>query len=157
MTELGRGCRAVIIESLKKYNLPSSEAAIRLLSMVAAHESGGFKYVKQIRGPAVSLFQIDPDTLKDLVSHVETKKYTLPKCTPSDLIFNVSLSVGYARVFFLRFKDPVPDKNDIMGMARYAKRYWNTFKGKATVEDYYNAYRRYFGSSKADDDLIHGA
>ena len=50
--------RAQVRQSLLMYGLPCSESAITLLVMVAAHESGGFRYVQQIGGPALGLFQI---------------------------------------------------------------------------------------------------
>lgn len=144
MTELGVCCIDLVESALDDYNLPKSEAAVRLLAMIAAHESGGFKYVKQLKGPAVSIFQIEPETLKDLVDYAKKRSLALPDCNPNQLIFNTKLSAAYARVFFMRFRDPLPDKDNIMGLARYAKRYWNTNLGKATVEDYYKAYVKYF-------------
>ena len=36
--------------------------------------------------------------------------------------------------------EALPEEQDIEGLARYAKKYWNTDEGKATWEDYFNAY-----------------
>lgn len=39
-----------------------SAAAERLLFVIAAHESGGFEHRKQVGGPALSLWQIEPQS-----------------------------------------------------------------------------------------------
>jgi hypothetical protein len=40
----------------------------------------------------------------------------------------------------MRFKEPIPDTD--IGKAEYAKKYWNTELGKATINDYLTAYKR---------------
>ena len=144
MTPAGQQCRRMIVTALTHYGLPCSESALRLLCMIAAHESGGFTYSKQLRGPALSLFQIEPRTYRELIQYGKRKGLKLPNGPPEQLIFDTHLSAALGRLFFMRFKEPLPDKDDVPGMAAYAKKRWNTRYGKATAEDYESAYREHF-------------
>ena len=144
MTPEGRECRRMIASALGDYGLPCSEAALRLLCMIAAHESGGFTYSKQVRGPAISLFQIEPRTYKDLMAYADRKGIKCPNGPPEQLIFNEGLAAALGRLFFMRFPEKLPDKDDIPAMATYAKQRWNTNYGAATPDDYESAYREHF-------------
>lgn len=140
-------CRECVIDSLNANHLPKTEAAVRLICMVCAHESGGFTYTKQVIGPALGLLQMEPLTYKDVSGYALQKGY-LKNLLPGPaerLIFDFYFAVAMARVFFLRIVEPLPNENDLKGLARYAKKYWNTVKGKATEDMYLNAYIKWFG------------
>ena len=145
MSPLGRACREFIVDSLKKHDLPCNEQAICLLSMIAAHESCGFKYTRQMRGSAVTHFQIEPNTYTDLVIYQKKRGLNLPDPPAEYLVFYPDLAAAYARVFFLRYREPLPDADNLRAMSEYAKLKWNTRLGKATPDDYLNAYMEYFG------------
>lgn len=145
MTPYGQSCRLMVTTALDHYALPNTEPAIQLLCMVAAHESGRFQFVRQVNGPALSLFQMEPNTYKDVQDYALRKKLKIVVDLPSPperLIFDSLFSAAMSRIFFLRFPEPLP--KDLDGLAIYAKQYWNTHLGKATVGDYLNAYRRDF-------------
>lgn len=147
LTPEGKACRQLIREALKKYDLPDSDAVIRLLEMIAAHESGGFTYSRQLGGPALSLFQIEPATYRDLCSYADRKRLAICREFPRNpmrLVFDPAFAAGMARVFFLRFPEPLPDKGNITSLAEYAKYRWNTEQGKATPQQYETAWRRYY-------------
>lgn len=38
------------------------------------------------------------------------------------------------RLLYRRIKEPLPHERDVLGMARYWKRYYNTSLGKGSVE-----------------------
>ena len=40
----------------------------------------------------------------------------------------------------MRIPEALPDESDLEGLAKYAKTYWNTWRGKATWQDYFEAY-----------------
>lgn len=144
MTPEGCACQAMIERALMYYNLPDSEHAVHLLCMIAAHESGGFRYLKQVKGEAVSLFQMEPITYQ-CVSGYCLKRHYLEGEIPSPIermIFDMPFSVAMARVFFLRIPEALPDQAS--ALADYAKRHWNTYLGKATVDDYLSAWDRYY-------------
>lgn len=147
--KIGAMFAGFVKDALEGWNLPCSKAAIKLLCMIAAHESGGFKYVKQIKGPALGLFQMEPATHADVVAYMQRKpeRFGLLAQT-SDfvdaMVFDAGYAAALARIFFLRIPEPLPDADDVDALARYAKKYWNTELGKATWEDYASAYREYF-------------
>ncbi|WP_421276136.1 hypothetical protein [Aeromonas veronii] len=127
-----------------------SRAAENLLVMIAAHESKMGYYLKQTHGPALGIYQMEPDTVDDINNNFLSKRKELqeavndfnsPAPDVDDLKSNLLYQTAMARVFFLRFKEPIPAADDLVGLAKYAKKYWNTDYGAATVEDYLNAYR----------------
>ena len=148
MTPKGKACQNMIEQALKLYRLPASDDAVQLLCMIAAHESGGFRYVQQIGGPALSLFHVEPVTYCDVCDYCLRKNLYFAKELPSPverLIFDSTFAAGLARVFFLRFPAPIPNTPEQQSV--YAKLYWNTAKGKASSDDYLNAWERYFVKS----------
>ena len=151
MTQEGNACRFFIFEALDRYGLPISESAIRLLSMIAAHESGDFHYVRQVNGPALSLFQIEPATYGDLVDYADERDLYIANCMPVApwrLVYDQLFAAAVARLFFLRFPEPLPDADDLHELARYAKQRWNTHLGKATPEHYLTAYLKHFSQEE---------
>ena len=147
MTDEGHACRQLIDDALLYYRLPTTEAAIRLLCMIAAHESGDFHYVRQRRGPALSLFQMEPATFDDVCDYAQRRNLYIASylpCSPWRLVFDQRFAAAMARIFFLRFPEPLPDADDMHALACYAKGYWNTYLGKATPDQYLNAYLQHF-------------
>lgn len=124
-------------------------ASRRLLFMTAAHESR-FEYRTQIGGgPALGFYQIEPDTYHDLVKNFFEFRPILAKyhdlmlgdfCPIYSLENRDIFATFIARLQYWRRPEPLPSATDIGGLAEYAKRYWNTEKGKAKTMDYFNAY-----------------
>lgn len=151
--------REVISNTLKKFEelggAKYSTDAVELLMMIAAHESLMGKYLCQVNGPALGVFQMEPFTHDDLyrtyISKNQEIDFAVSKFLPSQyslvnkgthaelLATDLRYATVLARVFFMRFKEPIPA--DDIGKAEYAKKYWNTELGKATVNDYFKAYR----------------
>ena len=147
----GTGCLELVDRALDHYELPDSPSAVRLLCMTAAHESGQYRYCRQIKGPALGIFQMEPATFDTVLGYVLRKeeKYSIladdaRRFNPEDMIFNPVFAAGMARAFYLRIPDALPDPQDVEGLSGYAKDYWNTPLGKATPEDYYDAFMRDF-------------
>jgi hypothetical protein len=133
-----------------------SEEAENLLVMIMAHESEGGTYLKQVGGgPALGIYQMEGNTFKDLWAwlrnednpHHHLVVLILGACNllkvpvAGEMVGNLYLATCMARIFFLRIKEPIP--RDPLELAMYAKRFWNTSKGKATPKDYLNAYFRF--------------
>ncbi|AUR95514.1 hypothetical protein NVP1208B_26 [Vibrio phage 1.208.B._10N.222.52.A7] len=127
-----------------------SDDAVELLLMIAAHESVLGHYLHQEGGPAVGIYQMEPNTFHDILvnfvkynrqleSQLGKQFYALPN--PAYMAFDLSFATAMARVHLYRVPSKLPDRRDIRGMAEYAKEHWNTELGAATVEDYENAYR----------------
>ncbi len=133
----------VIIPALQITGL-WSEAAENLLVMTLCAETQAI-YLKQESGPALGIMQIEPATLKSIVqtlSHPLNSRLNeriLSACFytvhpgPDALIHNLRYSVLIARLIYRRNAQPLPDKDDINGLAEYYVKYYNA-GGKATTE-----------------------
>lgn len=121
-----------------------------LLCMIAAHESGLGKYRKQITGPALSLFQIEPITHNSIWDNCDSINKLAAKLgikrNLASLETDDRYAVFVARCYLLMDKNPLP--RSVCAMGDYAKCYWNnggddgddTNDGKASPENYVNAY-----------------
>lgn len=137
-----------------------SPSAENLLLGTAAVESQIGKYIKQVNGPAIGIFQMEPRTFEDIWERkistnvaVRAKVRLLlgyevrPKAErmASDLM----LAALMTRIFYYSIPKELPDKDDIIGLATYWKTYYNTPKGKGTVEGFSDAYTRYVKENTA--------
>jgi hypothetical protein len=145
--------KLVIIPSLKYLNpvIPYSIEAVDLLCMTAAHESLNGTYLKQIKGPALGIYQMEPATHDDIwdnyLAHRKILSELVSGLDSDELVYNLKYATVMARVHYWRVKEPLPKRKDtgpdsdyIYHLAKYAKRYYNTELGKATADDYFDAF-----------------
>lgn len=59
------------------------------------------------------------------------------------LVSDLALATIMARLYYHTFTEPLPEPNDIPGLARYYKLYWNTPNGAATEQQFISNYERY--------------
>lgn len=142
-----------------RFYTPEAE---KLMLMIACHESQGFQYIRQKRGPALSYYQIEPATLHDLLlnyleKHGRDKLGLLREYEVTGISFEDNLvqpdqffATCAARLQLWRFRASIPKEDDFdsawdheVALAEYAKRYWNTAAGKATAHKYLDDYLRY--------------
>lgn len=131
-----------------------SRAAENLVVGTAAAESG-LKYLAQLGGPALGIFQCEPATHSDLwcsyldfrpelaakVMVAAGRGTKTPRLPPHDwLVFNLRYAAAICRVHYLRVPHPLPAADDVEGLARYWKAHYNTALGAGTVEHFVNAY-----------------
>lgn len=146
MTTLGLVVRGAIERALERFHLPGDEAVVRLLLMIAAHESGGFHFCKQVGGPALGLFQMEPATYRATIEYLErTGRFSAlsRRLSPERMVIDVEFAAAFARAYLSSFPESLPDADDLEALARYAKKYWNTEAGKATAEKYLNDFKKY--------------
>jgi hypothetical protein len=152
MNKFAQSLRVFISQALEHYQLPASESAVRLLMMIAAHESGGFMYGRQKGGPALSMFQIEPATYRDVIRYAGVNKHKFPLVPLTEaahcLLFDFEFAIAIARLKLWQAPEPLPHCDDAAGLARYAKRVWNSELGKATAEKYEADYKRYIFSEE---------
>lgn len=136
--------------------IPYSETAVELLMMTAAHESHLGEYIAQVGGPALGIYQMEPATRKDIwknfLMYRDGLSVKLANLEPdisvvSPLITNLTYATAMARVHYFRVPEALPEgclqnEETFRKLAAYAKKYYNTELGKATEEDYYEAYMR---------------
>lgn len=138
---------------LRRIGMYSPEAEA-LMFGTAAHESGGFQYIYQNGGPALGFYQMEPATLDDLYTNYlndrSGRRNMLEGLRPGKfqaveaLEVCFAYQVGACRLHYARFREPLPSALDIEGQAKYYKEYWNTVAGKATEQDYIDAYERHY-------------
>ncbi len=113
-----------------------SPAAGQLLLATAIQESH-LTHRKQINGPALSYFQMEPKTHNDIWDNflkyrpkLSGKIIQLMSNPDADKIKelknNDKYAAAMARIHYLRVSAPIPPLNDIPKMAAYWKRYYNT-------------------------------
>lgn len=126
-----------------------SEAAEELLMLTAATESLCGKYLHQVGGPALGIFQMEPATCRDIYDNYlayrkpmadEIKQWgSGPEHLPGSLYYATAM----ARVHYLRVPEPLPSAMDVNGLARYWKDHYNTHLGAGTIVKAVANYRKY--------------
>lgn len=134
--------------------IPYSEQAVELLMLTAAQESRLGTYLKQVKGPARGVFQIEPATEIDMWISLNLEKYKSIKNLISNLMgkdwptgftpmeMNLAYAIAMARFYYWRIPDPLPKLNTL-SLASYWKKYYNTYLGAGKVEEAVRNYERY--------------
>ncbi len=141
--------RDLITRTLKEANL-HSDSAVELLMLTAAVESKLGYYIRQIKGPARGIFQMEPATERDLwKNYLEYKDATsdtikrYDTAADDDLEWNLGYAILMARVHYLRVPSKLPAADDIDRLAHYWKAHYNTYLGAGTTKKAIAAYKRY--------------
>ena len=126
-----------------------SQSAENLVLGTAAHESGNFRFIRQHpRGPARSFYQIEPATAADICRRFLADRPTLATtvakaCWPHLaqppmfkglgqvdinrlLIEDWAFATLLCRLKYYMAKPPLPEPDDIPGMASYWGRHYQT-------------------------------
>lgn len=134
--------------------IPYSDEAVELLMLTAAQESQLGTYLKQVKGPARGVFQIEPTTEIDMWRTLATDHFKLLRKKISELrspmelkdATNMELNLGYqiamARFYYFRIPASLPSPEP-EELAKYWKRFYNTYLGKGTVEEAVKNYDRF--------------
>tara|TARA_Y100001951_G_C11258481_1_gene250954 strand:+ start:364 stop:855 length:492 start_codon:yes stop_codon:yes gene_type:complete len=137
----------------------ASDDAVSLVWCTGYVESG-YRYIKQIKGPARGFFQLEPSTC---VSAVENyfkyrkelqMKAAIVSDTPDSLWgssskgrwdsvmeSNIKAGIIHCRIKYWRAPAPMPDS--IEGYAKYWKKYYNTLLGKGEVKGFLKKVEKY--------------
>jgi len=142
--------RELIEETLKEIGLHSKDA-VNLLMGTCAQESHLGEYIKQIKGPALGIFQMEPATFVDIEQNYFRYKKELYEKVKSNsrvsylysglMVYNLKLAICMTRIHYLRVPEKLP--NSIEGYAAYWKRYYNTYLGAGTEEEFIHNYKRF--------------
>ncbi len=142
----------VIIPVLKSMAM-HSPAAVNLLLGTAAQESHLGQYLVQVKGPALGIYQMEPDTHDDIWRNFLKYRPTLgaivqqltfpARGMKNQLIGNLYYATAMARVAYYRHPEKLPNADDIVGLAGYWKNFYNTPLGKGTKEEFIANYRRF--------------
>lgn len=151
--------REVIIRPTLQALQLYTPVAEELLVATAAHESLGGTYLKQVTGPALGLYQMEPATHDDiwakfLPSHYDISYKLMNICKMSTkpiaemMVYNLFYATCMARVFYLRCPQALPQDSDVGSLWEYYKKWWNTEKGKAEKDDFVKAYAKFTGKDE---------
>ena len=135
----------IVVPVLEHINLYSLEA--EQLVMATAMAESNLAFIQQIgRGPARSFFQMEPVTHDDIWERYLSRKPHLLNDLKGLIMRDMDLheqlhgnlfyATAMCRIFYLRFKEPLPEVGDWSGMAEYWKKYYNTHLGAGTVDGF---------------------
>lgn len=148
----------IIWPSLINTGMYSKEAS-QLLAGTAAQESQLGSFLKQIEGPGLGLYQMEPKTHADI--HTNYLKYrpmlvetiygtcgiynAIDGTVPDDelLVYNLKYATIMARLKYLMCPGKLPAFCDVDGQAVYWKRYYNSNIGKGDTSAYLINYERF--------------
>ncbi len=147
----------VIAPALQRIDLFSA-AAQQLLLGTAIQESGLSARIQLGGGPALGLFQMEPNTANDIWTNFlsyrpglagrMTALLSAPGANKvAELQNNDMYAAAMARVCYYRAPAPLPALNDIQGMARYWKQYYNTPLGAGSPSQFVANWNRVMGST----------
>jgi hypothetical protein len=147
----------IIRPVLQEMDMWSPSAEVLLLGTCATESNLG-EYIKQIKGPALGIYQMESTTYIDIWTNFlkyrpELVNRILKVCNykeepfAEELIYNLKLATIFARLQYYRQKESLPDHNNIYGLAKYYKKYYNTENGKGSVGKFLNDYDKYIKES----------
>jgi len=145
--------RELIKETLIGIDLYSLDAE-ELIMATIAQESAMGKYLKQITGQAMGITQIELPTFKSHLKWLKLEKNKtllnkiIKECniielTHDALVYNLKFSIAMCRVHYYRVPKELPENTNIERMWLYYKKYYNSYLGAATKEQFYTNYKRY--------------
>ena len=136
-------------------NYYSKESAFLLLCTAAIESDCGY-YIKQINGPALGIWQMEPDTHDDiwqncdaLIGTFEMRIYDIcGRCTENSLVQSPMYACAMARLKYSMDPNPLPkltgDNNvDSRAFYDYYKRVYNTELGASTFDKWAVALKKH--------------
>ena len=128
-------------------NYDSKNARMLLLSTAAIESKCGY-YVKQVGGPALGIWQMEPTTEADMwlnCDYLQAEKDSVLNLIAKDgfiheLIAYPSYACAMARLKYSMDSAPLPQYDNIRAVYDYYKRVYNTPLGASTYEKFKQAW-----------------
>ncbi len=134
--------------------------AAALLMYTCMQESHGGEFIKQLgTGPALGIMQMEPNTFNDIVDNYIMYRPEIwdrvnevtgtqgePDC--EEMVYNLALSVAMARIHYRRTPPAIPAWDDLEGMWKLYKKYYNSVLGAATKEEFMHNAKTTQGKAK---------
>ena len=127
--------------------------AVELLMLTAAQETHCGRYIRQVKGPALGIFQMEPSSYSDLIQWLERtkpelyeacQKWVIPEVnTGFNLMGNLPYQIVMARAFYYRKPGKLPSHKNLGAVAAYWKKWFNTHLGKGTTIEAMENYSRF--------------
>ena len=136
-----------VLTRLEDVGIPNTEEARELIFETGNAETG-YRHLEQMGGgPAVSFFQIEANTIKDIWdNYIIYRKPLVQKAyelgfIEEDMTFsvmtNIAVAIFFARIYYRRKPGSIPTTTS--DRADYWKKHYNTEGGKGTVKHYIEA------------------
>ena len=133
-----------VLERLSDSGIKYSDNAEDLIFETGNAETG-YKHLEQMGGgPAVSFFQIEKNTIKDIFDNYVVYRKPLIACLyklgfieeyPNfSVMTNIAVAIAFCRIYYRRQPGSIPKKKG--NRAIYWKKYYNTEGGRGSVEHY---------------------
>lgn len=134
-----------------------SEDAMELLVFTCAVESNGGTYLKQLKGPALGIYQMEPENYNDIwqnyiknkrdLSMILSTNFSCAQIPEEDrIIYDLRFATAMCRIHYMRFPKELPPKNDVDEVWQYYKNYYNTLFGKAQKQQSIDQYLSYINN-----------
>ena len=124
--------------------------------MGTALQESGLLSLRQIHGPALGPFQLEPATHEDIWANYLAHNPGLSSLVTAlsipaahvelenELMGNLWYAAAMCRVFYRRVPEALPAAGDLAGQAAYYKLHYNTPAGAATTDEYIANWRAAF-------------
>ncbi len=152
MLDVNQFREVIVLPALHGLQLYTKELA-ELLVFTCAVESAGGTYIKQIHGPAVGIFQIEPAVFTELWVNCIIRNpsyinlltmnfhvHQMPK--PDELMTDLKLSAAICGLYY-KWKKVNPLQMDAEYLWGLYKEFYNTKNGKAEHETSLKAYAKF--------------
>lgn len=145
--------KSLIDSSLRSIDLYSEDAS-KLVYNTGLVESK-YEYIEQIKGPARGFFQCEPWVAVDIclnylkyrkslmkavsdASYIDIECFLAPKTVEWEHLLktNLSIQIIFCRLHYRRIPKKLP--KTLKEQAKYWKLWYNTLKGKGTVDHFIN-------------------
>ena len=132
----------IVTPTLKRIGL-ASPSAINLVTGIGLVESG-YRTRKQVNGPALGFWQMEPATERDcwvnfldyrpLLAGLVRKVADPDAPFSATLLTNDAYAAAMCRIRLYRSPDPLPSADCALALCQYWKQFYNSFAGKGQVD-----------------------
>ena len=132
----------------------SKDAAMLLLATAAIESDCGY-YIKQINGPALGIWQMEPDTSGDIWKNCDAFNsmdfidciggfcVSMDSADSTNLMVSPMYACAMARLKYSMDRASLPDYNDVDAVYNYYKRVYNTHLGASTKAKFMAAWNKH--------------
>jgi hypothetical protein len=141
------------LAALAPAGIPVTKTAGDLLMATAAMETDLGTWLTQVGGPALGVFQIEPESLDNLVSRLSAKQVTalfsvmpaqptgaeMSGWVAENIEGNLLLAAAICRLFYWQAPFAMPASSTVSRLWTVYKTWYNTAEGGATMADFVTA------------------
>lgn len=141
----------IIVPTLKKMGSRYDSANARMLLLAtAAIESRCGYYIKQVKGPAEGIWQMEPATTADIFKECDAlrdreflnliRSLKVRSATKYPMVDSPMYACAMARLKYAMDPQPLPDHRYRHEVWEYYKRIYNTIHGASTISKFFSAW-----------------